>query len=146
MKKAKTFAEALEILNDDLSALNDAVDVAVAQALTTFAEGAERDARALLNRPHWLLSRKINSKVKQYRRTGKTVAVLGAERTTTGKPKKGVGDPGVYAGFHESGVGSAPAHFLRRGKAKNVAGIPDNMARAFEREVARVAAGQKVKG
>lgn len=143
--KAKTFAEALEILNDDLSALNEAVDVAVAQALTTFAEGAERDARAALNRPHWLLSRRIDSKVKQYR-TGKTVAVLGATRTTTGKPKKGVGDPGIYAGFHESGVGSAPAHFLRRGKAKNVAGIPDNMARAFDREVARVAAGQKVKG
>ena len=102
--KAKTFAEALEILNDDLSALNEAVDVAVAQALTTFAEGAERDARAALNRPHWLLSRRIDSKVKQYR----TV--------------------------------------LRRGKAKNVAGIPDNMARAFDREVARVAAGQKVKG
>jgi len=142
MKKTKTFAEALEVLNDDLSALNEAVDVAVAEALTTFAEGAERDARAALNRPHWLLSRSIDSKVKQYR-TGKTVAVLGAKRTTTGKPKKGVGDPGVYAGFHESGVGSAPAHFLRRGKAKNVAGIPENMARAFEREVARVAAGQK---
>lgn len=136
MKKAKTFAEALEILNDDVSALNEVVDVAVAAALTQFAEGAERDARAFLNKPHWLLSRSIDSKVKQYARTGKTTAVLGAIRTTTGRPKKGVGDPGVYAGFHESRV-----RFLRRAKAANLDIIPDAMTKAFDEGVKRIEHG-----
>ena len=146
MKKAKTFKDAMEIIASDVAALKGVVKNAVVAAMKTYAERTAKDARATLNKPHWLLSRATSSKVIEYEDTGKVVAISGFERTTRGRnAKKGTPDPGIYARYYQGGQRrDVPAHFLRTAKARNVNSIPDNIATAFSQNVERLAAGGRL--
>ncbi len=146
MKKVKTFSEALKVLRGDVEALKYAITNAVIDAMGIYAEATTKDTRALLSKPHWLLSRKTGAKVIEYEKTDKIVTVVGFERTTTGRNvKKGVPDPGIYARYYQGGQRrDVPAHFLRTAKARNVMAIPGNIVANFSRNVKRLATGQSL--
>ena len=115
-----------------LNAAREQVEPKIEEALDRFVERVERDAIAGLNRPHWLLSRSIASKVNVYAQNRKFWAIIGAKRETRDKR-----DPGVYWKYHESGSTpdgykrKAPKHFLRTAKERNVAQLEKDVVEAY---------------
>lgn len=143
MKTVNSFDAALEVLRGDLGKLKQALELAVYETLEQYAEKTQADARAALNKPHWLLSRATERKVVAYGDTGKTVALAGFERTTRGRGKPGTPDPGIYGRYYQGGLRrDVPAHFLRMAKFRNLSTIPDALAESFTKNVEKIAAGE----
>ncbi|MBR4753133.1 MAG: hypothetical protein IK077_15375 [Thermoguttaceae bacterium] len=116
-----------------LNAAHEQVAPKIEEALERYVERVERDAVAGLNRPHWLLSRSIASKVKNYRQNQKFWAIVGPKRET-----KDPRDPGVYGKYHEYGWApkghktTAPARFLRKAKERNIGQLEKEVSEAFD--------------
>lgn len=129
------YAAALAKLGGDVAALETAVEIAAFQALELYGKTASTDARKLLNKPHWLLSRSLEYKVVKYP-SGAVVALVGAKRTAPPGADPGEPDPGIYARYYQSG--NRPGiidHWLKRAKLKNLDNIPPIMEQFFERAV-----------
>lgn len=115
-----------------LNAAREQVEPKIEEALEQYVERVERDAVAGLNRPHWLLSRSIASKMKNYRQNSKLFAIAGVKRETK-EPR----DPGVYWKYHESGSTpdgyrrAAPKRFLKTAKERNFAQLEKEIGEAF---------------
>jgi len=129
------YAAALAKLGGDVAALETAVEIAAFQALTLYGKTASTDARKLLNKPHWLLSRAIGYKVVKYP-SGAVVALVGAKRTAPPGADPGEPDPGIYARYYQGGDRPGIVdHWLKRAKFKNLDNIPPIMAQFFERAI-----------
>ena len=115
------FIVSLETLVESLNAAKDQAAPELEKAVERFIGAVERDARANLNRPRWLLQKNISSKVKEYKQNRKVWAMTGFRF----KEKSNKRDPGYYGKFHEAGwapdrkVVKVPDHFLREAKKKN---------------------------
>ena len=146
MKQAKTFAEALAILQGDLQALKNAAEVATFETLTKYADDATKRAKRALNRPHWLLSRSTAGKVVKYP-SGKQVAIVGFQRTTNdSRAKKGSKDPGIYGRYYQSGKRRGiPRRFLFNAKIESLQGFGERLAGAFDVAVNKIATGDDLR-
>ena len=146
MKQAKTFAEALAILQGDLQALKNAAEVATFETLTKYADDATNRAKRALNRQHWLLSRSTAGKVVGYS-SGKQVAIVGFVRTTTDSSgKKGSKDPGIYGRYYQSGKRRGiPRKFLFNATLESLQGFGERLARAFNAAVVKIATGDDLR-
>lgn len=115
------FIVSLETLIESLNAAKDEAAPELEKAVERWVVAVERDAKAKLNRPRWLLQHNISSKVKAYRQNHKVWAMTGFRF----KEKLNKRDPGFYGQYHEAGwapdrkVVKVPDHFLREAKAKN---------------------------
>lgn len=147
------YVTALQAVCESLDDVDAAVFVATRNALAEWAEESAVDAQALLNRPNWLLSQMIGSKVVQFLNDRKVQAMAGfrfqnkGNRTADGKEthrnKRGktvaayIPDPGYYGRFIEGGArkGGRPystrTHFLRSAKETNIATLKEIVERAF---------------
>ena len=127
------FIVSLETLVESLNAAKDQAAPELEKSVERFIGAVERDARANLNRPRWLLQKNISSKVKAYRRNHKVWAMTGFRF----KEKKNRRDPGFYGQYHEAGwapdrkVVKVPDHFLRKGKIKNRAQLEKDLQAAL---------------
>lgn len=89
-------------------------------AIERWTTATEQDARAILNRPKWLLQQNITDKIIDYKKTRKIWAMVGFRFQS-----KSARDPGYYGQYHEAGwapdrkVVKVPDHFLRKAKEKN---------------------------
>lgn len=127
------FIVSLESLIEGLQKAKEAAVPKLEEALERWVENVERDARANLNRPHWLLQRNISSKVKTYTQNQKVWAMVGfrfQERTNRR-------DPGYYGKYHEGGWApdrrtvKVPRHFLRNAKKMNKAQLEKELQAAL---------------
>lgn len=131
-KVVEDFCGSVEETAARLNAAREQVAPKIEEALDRYVERVERDAATGLNRPHWLLSRSIASKVKAYSQNRKFWAIVGAKRET--KDKR---DPGTYWKFHETGSApdgykrKAPKRFLRTAKDRNIAQLEKDVAEAY---------------
>lgn len=137
---AEEFCGSIEQTIARFNAAREEVAPKLEEALDRYVERVERDAVAGLNRPSWLLSRSIASKVKNYQQNQKLWAIVGVKRET-----KDPRDPGVYGKYHEYGWApkgrkpTAPARFLRKAKEKNIEQLEKDVSEAYEeiREIYR---------
>lgn len=145
MKITTNFINALEDISKDRAIVSEATYNAVRDSLAEWAENVANDADRFLQRPHWLLSKSIASKVVEYRKDNKVYAMAGF-RFQAGRAlniKRNYGyffpDPGYYGQFFEGGKrkGGAPYktidHFLRRAKDLNAPKLESIVARHFNR-------------
>lgn len=115
------FIVSLEAMIEGLEYAKDAAAPELAKAVERWVVAVERDAKANLNRPRWLLQKNISSKVKDYRQNHKVWAMTGFRF----KVKSDKRDPGYYGKYHEAGWApdrkkiNVPDHFLREAKKKN---------------------------
>ena len=115
------FIASLEAMIEGLEAAKDAATPELAKAVERWIVAVERDAKAKLNRPHWLLQKNISSKIKEYKQNRKIWAMAGFRF----RKKSNKRDPGFYGKYHEAGwapdrrVVKVPDHFLREAKKKN---------------------------
>ena len=115
------------------NAAREEVEPKIVDALEKFVERVERDAAIGLNRPHWLLSRSIASKVKAYTKNQKYWSIVGFKRDS-----KDPRDPGVYGKYHEFGWApngrkpTAPPRFLRKAKERNLAQLENDVDEAYQ--------------
>lgn len=92
----------------------------IEKAVVDWTARVETDARAGLARPHWLLTKHISSKVKNY--DDKKIWAMAGFKFNEKNNKR---DPGYYGQFHEAGWAptghkvTAPDHFLRKAKQAN---------------------------
>ncbi len=147
------FIVSLEALIEGLNAARDDAVPKLEEALGRWVANVERDAKANLNRPHWLLQKNISGKVKAYRQNHKIWAMVGFRF----RIKNNRRDPGYYGQFHEAGwrpggyKTTAPDHFLREAKKKNRArlekelqdALADVMAQTIRIMAARKMAARK---
>lgn len=130
---AEEFCESVAATIARFEAAREQIAPKLEEALDRFVERVERDAVAGLNRPTWLLSRSIASKVKNYRQNQKLWAIVGVKRET-----KDPRDPGVYGKYHEYGWApkgrkpTAPARFLQKAKEKNIEQLEKDVSEAYE--------------
>ena len=129
----------LETLIQGLEAAKDAAAPELRAALDEWVQATEEDARQILGRPSWLLTRSITSKVKDYQQ-GRKIWAMAGFRFRSKEPR----DPGMYGRFHEAGwapVGhkvTAPDHFLRQAKAKNLMQLDKRCRAALQNVMALV--------
>ena len=115
-----------------LNAAREQVEPKIEEALERYVERVERDAVAGLNRPHWLLSRSIASKVNKYQQGQKFWAIVGPKREV-----KNPRDPGVYGKYYEFGwspknrKSTVPPRFLRKAKERNIRQLEKDVSEAY---------------
>ena len=130
LAEARIFSSAQTV--ERLEAARETISPRLQAALERYVERVERDAIAGLNRPHWLLSRSIASKVKSYAQNQKFWASVGVKRET-----KELRDPGVYWKYHETGSTpdgyrrSAPKRFLRTARDRNEEQLKKDVVEAY---------------
>lgn len=114
--------DAFKAIVDGLEETRHAAAPLLREALDKWAQNVAADAIDLLNEPHWLLSRNITSKVKEYAEGGKIWAMAGFKFSKSEEDKR---IPGYYGQFHESGwlpnrrKPTARPRFLRDAKRKH---------------------------
>ena len=127
------FIVSLETLIEQLQAARDEAAPELEKALERWVVAVERDAAAILNRPHWLLQQNIASKVKAYQQNRKIWAMTGFRF----RNKTDVRDPGFYGQYHEAGwapdrkVVKVPHHFLKSAKKQNRASLEKELQAAL---------------
>ncbi len=93
----------------------------IEKIVSEWLQRVEKDARVVLARPKWLLPKNISSKVKNY--DDKKIWAMAGFKFREKENKR---DPGYYGQFHEAGWAppghkvTAPDHFLRKAKIKNM--------------------------
>lgn len=138
------FVDALEDIIQDRAIVSETTYNAVRDALAEWAENVASDADKFLQRPHWLLSKSIASKVVEYRKDNKVYAMAGftfrsgrAQNVKGGTTGVYLPDPGYYGQYIEGGKrkGGTPYktidHFLRRSKVQNASKLEGIVARHF---------------
>ena len=143
------FIEAFEGLIESLEEIGDELAPRYREALDEWAEETARLAVANLSRPHWLLSRSIGDKVKDYRKDRKLWAMAGFQFQHNLMRSKNPRDPGNYGQYHEGGWRpgkyrvSAPDHFLRRAKAETYWPLLQKIAKINEEIVSEIFAEKR---
>lgn len=149
--KYDDFVSALQAVGESLDDLDGALYLAIRTALKEWAEETAIDAIDLLNRPNWLLSQFIGSKVVEYLKDRKVQAMAGfrfrqksnrykepKKATKPGEKQEYIPDPGYYGRFFEGGKrrGGQPystrAKFLRTAKTKNIQELKALIDQAFD--------------
>lgn len=111
----------------------------IEKIVVKWAEKVEVDARAGLSRPEWLLSKSISSKVKNY--DNKKIWAMAGFKFQEKDNKR---DPGYYGQYHEAGWAppghkvTAPDHFLRKAKQKNLSFLNQGVKRVLPDIMERV--------
>lgn len=158
------YITALQEIGASLEAIDAAVFAAVKNALAQWVEDTAVDAIDLLNRPNWLLSQFISSKVIEYLRDAKVQAMAGfryrdkANRFKDGKEthtnargkkvREYIPDPGFYGRYFEGGQrkGGAPystrARFMRAAKNANIEELKTLIDKAFDEAKRELLAGK----
>lgn len=133
------FIVSLESLIEGLNAAKDAAVPKLEEALQRWVKNVERDAKAKLKRPRWLLQKSITDKVITYEQNKKVWAMVGF-RFQERRSKR---DPGYYGQFHEAGwapdrVVKVPHHFLKDAKKENKADLEKELQKALADVIERV--------
>lgn len=116
--KVYGFYKAFDGLVKALEKARDSAAPIYSDALRKWAQTTATRGVELLNRPQWLLSRAIASKIKAYDDARKLWGMAGFKYLDDRGPR----DPGFYGQFHEAGIhhagvrSNAPNHFLKRAK------------------------------
>lgn len=143
------FIEAFEGLIESLEEIGDELAPRYREALDEWATETARLAVENLSRPHWLLSRSIGDKVKDYRKDRKLWAMAGFQFQHNLGRSKDPRDPGNYGQYHEGGWRpgkyrvSAPDHFLRRAKAETYWPLLQKIAKINEKMVGEIFAEKR---
>ena len=128
------YISSLQILIEELQQAKDAATPKLEDALTKWITAVEQDARLILARPHWLLTKNITSKVKSYQQNHKVWAMAGFRFQEKSNPR----DPGYYGQFHEAGwapdrkIVRVPKKFLKRAKVLNQTQLKYDLEAALE--------------
>lgn len=130
---AESCCDSIALTIARFKAVHEAATPQVEQAMERYAERTKRDAITGLNRPSWLLSRVITSKIKTYKDGQIFWNVVGPKKET-----RELNDPGVYWKYHEFGWrpdGRAPSvtpRFLRTAKERNRTQLVKDVRKAYE--------------
>lgn len=131
--KLDGFITAYQSIVDGMNAAKADAVPKLHKVLKDWAQNTAKDAERTLNRPTWLLSRNIASKVKEYADGAKIWAMAGFKFSKKDDKRT----PGYYGQFHEAGwlpnnrKPKAPAHFLRTAKQKNMATLKTESEKAL---------------
>ena len=107
-------------------------------ALLKFLENVRRDAVIGLNRPHWLMSRRMTTKMKSYKDGDKIWGIVGPAREEFGP-----NDPAEYWKKHDNPwftryrKPSAPPRFMKTAMLRHVGELEKDVQKAYA-EIGRV--------
>lgn len=116
---ARNIQTVCEALIEGLERFKDEAAPRLEQAVKTWGENVEQIATGTLNKPDWLLSQNISSKIRHYQASdvSKIWAIAGFKQDGTAP-----NTPGMYGRYYEGGYwpdrkrAPVPDHFLRAGK------------------------------
>ena len=134
---ADDFISSVEQFIKALDAAKDATNPELEKALEKWVDRVQRDARAILSRPNWLLTQSIAQKIIDYQSSKKIWAMVGFRlESYMTRNYKTQNTPGFYGRYHEAGwapdrrVVKVPAHFLREAKRQNKSSLETDVAAA----------------
>lgn len=132
---ADDFILSVEQFIKALDAAKDATNPELELAIEKWANRVQRDARAILSRPKWMLSSSIAQKVIEYQTNKKIWAMVGFRLESYLARNYGTRNtPGFYGRYHEAGWApdrrtvKVPAHFLREAKRQNKSSLESDVA------------------